>query len=103
MKNYRRNDRYIVYINETWINSNLTFRKCWQDDDNVTGIQVDTNAKNRLIVVHAGASNGFIPGAELVYKPSSNVGDYHGQINFHKCNTELAVKKRTKWTFAFPS
>lgn len=81
MKKHRSNNRCIVYIDETWIDSNLTFGKCWQDDK-MTGVKVDINSKNRLIVVHAGSSNGFIDGAELVYKASTTVGDYHGQMNF---------------------
>ena len=81
MKKHRSNDRCIVYIDETWIDSNLTFQKCWQDDK-MTGVQVDVNSKNRLIVVHAGTANRFIPGAELIYKASITVGDYHGQMNF---------------------
>ena len=41
----------------------------------MTGIQEDINSKNRLTVVH-GTSNGFIPGAELVYIISTTVADY---------------------------
>ncbi|GBM36876.1 hypothetical protein AVEN_82860-1 [Araneus ventricosus] len=39
-----------------------------------------------VIVVHAGsgASTGFIPGAQLVYKASTKSGDYHRQMNYEK-------------------
>lgn len=81
MKRHRKAGRPIVYIDETWVDSNLTFKKCWQDDT-VLGVTANVNAKNRLIVVHAGSSTGFLTDAELVYKASTKSGDYHGQMNY---------------------
>ncbi|XP_035218015.1 uncharacterized protein LOC118191329 [Stegodyphus dumicola] len=81
MRKLRASGRHIVYIDETWIDSNLTFKKCWQHDT-VLGAQINVSSKNRLIVVHAGSSAGFIPGAQLIYKASAQSGDYHGQMNY---------------------
>lgn len=48
--------------------------KMLQDDKKIMGFQVDINFKNWLVVVDEESSCRFIPGAELVYKASSNVG-----------------------------
>jgi len=48
----------------------------------------------RLIVVHAGSKNGFVEGAQLVYKASSCTGDYHKEmnaVNFTKWLTEKLI------------
>lgn len=80
MKKYREEGREIVYVDETWVDSNLTHRRCWQSDD-VMGVQDNMNSGNRLIILHAGGASGFLAGAELIYKAGSTTGDYHGQMN----------------------
>lgn len=47
-------------VDETCVDSNITFKKCCKGNS-TTGIHVDNNSKNQLIVVHA--FDGFIPGA----------------------------------------
>ncbi|KAF8778908.1 hypothetical protein HNY73_015588 [Argiope bruennichi] len=64
MRCHRKAGRPIVYIDKIWVDSNLTFKKCWQDDT-VLGATANVNSKNRLIVVHAGSSTGFLTGALL--------------------------------------
>jgi hypothetical protein len=61
------------------VDSNLTFRKCWQDESD--GVLVDVNEKNRLIILHVGSIIGFLQNAELIYKVENSTGDYHGQMN----------------------
>ncbi|XP_055944327.1 uncharacterized protein LOC129975298 [Argiope bruennichi] len=73
MRCHREAGRPIVYIDETWVDSNLTFKKCWQDDT-VLGATANVNSKNRLIVVHVGSSTGFLMDALLVYKASTKRG-----------------------------
>jgi hypothetical protein len=67
----------ILYLDETWVDANLTFRKCWQNKE-VVGITTNVNASNRLIVVHLGGSGGFVEGCELLYRVGKATGDYHG-------------------------
>jgi hypothetical protein len=67
MKQLRYGWSEIFYLDESWVDSNLTFRKCWQDESDV-GVLVDVNAKNRLIILHEGSINGFFQNAELIYK-----------------------------------
>jgi hypothetical protein len=58
MKQYREEGRPILYADESWVDRNLTFRKCWQSDD-VMGIQTKVNSGNRLIMLHVGVLMGF--------------------------------------------
>jgi hypothetical protein len=53
------------YVDESWVDSSLTFRKFWQSDD-VMGIQTSVNSGNRLIMLHVGGINGFLPNSQLV-------------------------------------
>ena len=69
-----------VYVDETWIDSAYTAKRCWQGE-NMPGALPPCNRGQRLIVVHAGSKNGFIRGAQLVYKAASATGDYHHEMN----------------------
>jgi hypothetical protein len=35
----------------------------------------------RLVILHVGGSNEFIPKQELIYRARSTMGGYHGQMN----------------------
>nr|XP_021195243.2 uncharacterized protein LOC110379770 [Helicoverpa armigera] len=76
----------VTYLDETWINSHYIVRKCWQNSSDAS-VMKNTNPGQRWILVHAGGENGFVPGAELLYKCKSKTGDYHDEmdtINFVK-------------------
>jgi hypothetical protein len=45
------------------------------------GVQVSVNSGNRLIRLHIGGINGFLPNAALIYKAGSATGDCRGQMN----------------------
>ncbi|XP_053395641.1 uncharacterized protein LOC128555879 [Mercenaria mercenaria] len=70
----------LVYMDETWIDTAFTAKRCWQRDD-LPGVIPPCNRGQRLLVVHAESRNGFIKGAQLVYKASSSSGDYHHEMN----------------------
>jgi hypothetical protein len=55
----------IFYIDESWVDRNLIFRKCWKNEE-VMGVQANVNPGNRLIMLHVGGINGFLPNAALV-------------------------------------
>ena len=80
IKIYRSQGSDIIYMDETWVDNNLTFGKCWQSDD-ILGVVTNTSSSNRIIVVQAGSKNGFIDGSELLFKAGKVSGDYHGQMN----------------------
>ncbi|XP_076298376.1 uncharacterized protein LOC143217712 [Lasioglossum baleicum] len=75
---YRQQNRNIVYVGETWVDNTLCFGKCWQSKE-MLGIL--KNSSHRYIIIHAGGKNGFINGAELMFKANSTTGDYHDQMN----------------------
>jgi hypothetical protein len=86
MKKFRRGKKNVHFLDETWVDSNLTFRNCWQGPA-VMGVMDIVNANNRFILVNAGSENGHLPDAQLLYKVGSASGDYHGQTkseNFQK-------------------
>lgn len=89
----RSEGREVFYLDESWVDSNLTFEKCWQKKNDVKGL-VKGNASKRLIIVHIGSKNGFLEGGLLLYKAGTTTGDYHGEmnsINFEKWISEMVI------------
>jgi hypothetical protein len=80
IKEYCDKGHPIFYTDKSWVDSSLTFRKCWQNEE-VMSVQADVNSGNRLIVLHVAGINGFLPNAALIYEAGSAMGDYHGQMN----------------------
>lgn len=80
IRQYRQEGRNIVYLDETWVDNDMTVNKCWQNES-VTGVVHGIRSSSRLIVVHAGSESGFVPGAALVFRSGLATGDYHGQMN----------------------
>jgi transposase len=70
----------LVYVDETWVDTSYTTKKCWQSEM-TSGPKAPINRGQRLIIVHAGSSKGFVDGAQLVYKATSSTGDYHREMN----------------------
>ncbi|XP_050307716.1 uncharacterized protein LOC126744378 [Anthonomus grandis grandis] len=69
-----------VFIDETWILSKESFRSSWQDDTKHTDSRKNSEG-HRYIVVHAGTKDGFIKGANLIFKSGLKTGDYHDNMN----------------------
>jgi hypothetical protein len=67
-------------VDESWVDSNLTVRKCRQNEE-VMGVQANVNSGNRLIILHVGGINVFLPNAALIYETGSATRDCHGQMN----------------------
>ncbi|XP_046686779.1 piggyBac transposable element-derived protein 3-like [Homalodisca vitripennis] len=80
IKKCRDDKKKIFYLDETWIDSNLTFQRCWQSLE-VDGVLPDMNAANRVIVLDIGSQDGFLKGGRLIYKANCSTGEYHGQMN----------------------
>jgi hypothetical protein len=77
IKEYRREGRPIVYLEETYINAGHTTTKCWTDGS------APISKGRRLITVHAGGEMGFVPNAMLIFKSGckSKNSDYHDDMN----------------------
>jgi hypothetical protein len=61
IRKFREIGKPILYLDETWVDAILMFRKCWQNKE-AEGITTNVNASNRLIVVQLGGSGGFVEG-----------------------------------------
>lgn len=77
---YRKEGRHIVYMDETYILSSHVTGNSWTDDTN-EGLHQPVSKGDRLIIVHAGGENGFIPNSLLIWKSTQTSGDYHHQMN----------------------
>ncbi|XP_050063312.1 uncharacterized protein LOC114123868 [Aphis gossypii] len=78
-----KDDRPVVYLDETWVNQNHSRSLIWPDENNLSGLKVLTGKGGRLIVCHAGCARyRFIEGSKLVFRSNSgNTTDYHNQMN----------------------
>lgn len=87
-------NRMLVYLDETFINKNYSgsdlswYCDDWKDEpalDMSYGpyINKPSGKGDRLIVLNAVTSSGWIDGAKLVFQAKSNSGDYHGSMDEH--------------------
>lgn len=51
-------------------------------DGSMEGLKMPIGKGSRLIIAHAGGSNGFVKDALLIFKSGSKSGDYHDEMNF---------------------
>ena len=77
---YRAAGRPIVYLDETWCNQHHSLKRAWTSGD-VAPADAPSGKGKRLIILHAGSSEGWIPGAELVFVGKKGSGDYHDEMN----------------------
>jgi len=80
VQEYPDNGHLMFYTHKKWTDSNLTFRKCWEEGE-VMGILTHVNSGNRLIMLHAGGIGGFLPSCTSHLQGWVEAGDYRGQIN----------------------
>lgn len=77
---YREEGRPIIYTDETYVHTNYSTAKSWEDGTR-EGFHPKISKGSRFIVVHAGGEGGFINNALLCFKSGSNKEDYHGDMN----------------------
>lgn len=82
----RNNDgtlkRSEVYLDETYINKNHSNENTWYLSTDGPWINKPSGKGPRLIIVHAITMDGWVDGAELIFKANTGTGDYHGQMNY---------------------
>lgn len=88
---FRSQGRPIVYTDETYIQTSHTSSKAWTDGT-TSGLKQPVSKGNRLIIVHAGGKDGFVPNALLMFKANQKTGDYHNQMNFENYEKWLRCK-----------
>lgn len=94
-KNYP--EKPFIYLDETWLNEGYTRERTWEDTTTLrnpyyalkSGLTVGTiykpnNLGRRLMIVHAGSQDGFVPLdlEKCIFEGKVNVdGDYHKNMN----------------------
>lgn len=76
---YRQENRHICYLDETWYDTHDTVKKGWTDGTTRCMPQMPTNKGSRLIIVHCGGVDGWIPNVlKLCGKKITHCNvDYH--------------------------
>ncbi|XP_025203827.1 uncharacterized protein LOC112600737 [Melanaphis sacchari] len=92
IRKYREEGRTIYYLDETWLNAGDCVDRVWKDNTVLskhdafnkgltTGPQNPSGKGKRLIILHIGSENGFLPGGLLCFISKKNTGDYHDEMN----------------------
>lgn len=90
IKELRRQNKEIFYLDETWINEGHAPQKIWIDKEIKssrqafleglsTGLKIPSGKGRRLIITHIGSSKGFVNGGLLEFE-SKSTKDYHEEM-----------------------
>ena len=71
-----------VYLDESYVNVNHSNPRTWYFAEEGPWVRKPSGKGPRLIVVDAITSDGWVPGARLVFQAKRRTGDYHGQMNY---------------------
>lgn len=92
VRKYRAEGRTIYYLDETWLIAGDCVNRVWKDNTVLskhdafnkgltTGLPNPSGKGKRLIILHIGSENGFLPGGLLCFVSKKNTGDYHDEMN----------------------
>ena len=81
MRRNRVEKRPEVFLDETWLNSHAAPEKLWVDCDGSGGWRRPSGKGQRLIILHAGSREGWVPESELVFSSKTRSEDYHNETN----------------------
>jgi len=70
-----------IYQNESYVNKNHSNDMTWYYGEDGPWVKKPTGKGERLIIIHAISSNGWVPGAKRVFQAKRKTGDYHGHMN----------------------
>ncbi|ETR67987.1 MAG: hypothetical protein OMM_04837 [Candidatus Magnetoglobus multicellularis str. Araruama] len=74
--------RVEVYLDETYVNKNHSNHFTWYFDEDGANVNKPSGKGQRLIIVNAITSEGWVDGAKLVFEAKKRTGDYHGQMDW---------------------
>ena len=77
----RQPEPAVIYLDETWYCQYDTEQRAWLDDGEINGRKNVIGKGKRLIIVHAGSSEGFVNDALLAMWTDGKSGDYHDNMN----------------------
>lgn len=81
IRRLRQENRNLIYTDETWVNAHHNNEYIWIDRDGTGGWKVPSGKGQRLIILHAGGVEGWVDGADLVFRSKTNSADYHDEMN----------------------
>ena len=70
-----------IYLDESYVNKNHSSDFIWYSGEEGPWVQKPTGKGERLIIVNAISSGGWVSGAKLVFQAKRKTGDYHGQMD----------------------
>jgi transposase len=70
-----------VYLDESYVNKNHSNDFVWYSNEDGPWIQKPTGKGERLIILNAMTQDGWVSGAQVVFKSTRKTGDYHGQMD----------------------
>jgi len=82
ISNNQNTIRAEVYLDESYINKNHSNDYIWYSCEDGPWVQKPTGKGERLIMMNAITTDGWVPNAKLVFKSSRKTGDYHGQMTW---------------------
>jgi transposase len=71
-----------VYLDESYVNKNHSNDFIWYSEEDGPWVQKPTGKGERLILLNAITSQGWVPEAKLIFRSTRKTGDYHGQMNY---------------------
>lgn len=79
IKDYREDNRNIVYLDETWFDTHAVVQYGWVDNSTNCSLNTPCSRGKRVIILHAGNENGFIQNALLLSAKNitNSSADYH--------------------------
>ena len=63
------------------MNSHAAPEKIWVDSSGAGGWKHPSGKGQRLIILHTGSTDGWVPGVELVFQSKTKSSDYHDEMN----------------------
>lgn len=70
-----------IILTESYVNKNHSNDFIWYSGEDEPYVQKPTGKGERLVIVNAISSSGWVNGAKLVFQATRKTGDYHGQMN----------------------
>lgn len=98
IREVRAKNHPIYYLDETWYDTHDTAKKGWSDSSNCCIVNLPPTRGKRIIILHAGSEDGFVPDALLLSAKNvkSSCLDYHEDMSgelFEKWFRETLIPK----------
>ena len=85
-REYRAEERQLVFLDETWVNADHTEPFQWYGREgtavvNMQPLEAPSGKGKRLVILNAGWEGEFLPNCDLVFIGNTKSADYHDKMN----------------------